>query len=103
MTTYEDLIHTLIANTTMQKVYYNGTFRGYYIRPIDGYVLHDNAGDWTDVDSETGKEITITSYYTDTCSCGANYDFMANPRDFYAVPSDSVPADQIFGIFYRVT
>lgn len=95
--TYEDVIPSLIANTTMRKLLSDGVHRVYYITPVDGYVLHDNAVDWTDIDPETGEEITITSYYTGTCSCGANYDFTANPREFYAVPADSVPADQIFG------
>lgn len=91
--TYEDAAPSLIKNTMMQKLLRDGVHQVYNIAPVNGYVLHDNAGDWED--PEGNKHL---AYYVDECSCGANYDFEANPREFYAVPADSVPADQIFGV-----
>lgn len=91
---YEPVIPSLIENTTMTKyINASGVFRAYNITPNEGYVLHDNAGNWTDF--ETGIE--YEAYFTGTCSCAPTYDFEANPREFYAVPASEVPADQIFG------
>lgn len=91
---YEDLNPTLIENTTMQKTLLNGVHRSYRITPISGYVLHDKSLDFA-IDFE-GVDIR-QGYTTATCTCGANYDFAANPREFFAVLADSVPSDQIFG------
>ena len=95
--TYEDVNPTLIPNTTMQKRFIDGVHKQYRITPVDGYGVHDSVGNWTEMDPITGEEITKEAYYTGTCTCAASYDFTANPREFYAVPADSVPADQIFG------
>lgn len=97
MTTYEDVIPSPIENARVQKSYYNGEHRSYSITPNSGYVLHDKARDWEDIDPETWAVTIKLGYTTGTAACGANYDFAANPREFYAVPADSVPADQIFG------
>lgn len=95
--TYEDVIPTLIPNTTMQKRLYDGVHKQYVIYPVDGYVLHDSGRDWTEEDPETGNEIVVRGYTRGQASCGANYDFATNPREFYAVPESEVPADHIFG------
>lgn len=95
--TYEDMNPALIANTTMRKLLSDGVHRVYDITPVDGYVLHDKARDWEEEDPETFEMVTKLGYTTGTASCAASYDFTANPREFYAVPADSVPADQIFG------
>lgn len=95
--TYEDVNPSLIENTTMQKLLSDGVHRAYKISPVDGYVLHDNAGDWTEPDEITGEETTVLAFYTGTCSCAASYDFTANPREFYAVLASTVPENQIFG------
>ena len=86
-----------IPNVTITEKYYNGVLRGYDIAPDDGYVLHDKELDAPAIDEygePTGE--TALGYTTGSCSCGANYDFAANPREFYAVLRESVPADQIF-------
>lgn len=84
----------VIENATVTPAYNsNGVHTQYYISPNAGYVLHDNISDWVD---EYG-ELKL-GYVRGTVSCGVNYDFTANPREFYAVPEDSVPADQIFGV-----
>ena len=89
--TYEAVNPSLIPNTIMRKLLRDGVHTVYYIAPVPGYVLHDNAGNWEDAG------ITYEAYYMGECSCRADYDFVANPREFYAVMADSVPADQIFG------
>lgn len=94
--TYEDVTPTLIPNTTMQKGVVDGVHRNYIIRPVDGYVLHDKGRDWTVEDEETGEEIVVRGYTSGQASCGANYDFTANPREFWAELESDVPADQIF-------
>lgn len=95
--TYEDVIPTLIANTTMQKRLLNGVHRTYLIKANDGYVLHDNTGNWTETDPITGEEVVKKAYYTGTVTCAASYDFVTNPRGFEAVLENEVPSDQIFG------
>lgn len=95
--TREDVVPSLIENTTMQKLLRDGVHIQYTIKAIEGYVLHDKVGDWTEMDEMTGEEILKEAFFTGTCSCAASYDFEANPREFYAIPESSVPADQIFG------
>ena len=94
-----DLIPAIIENTAMQEMYSNGVLRGYSITPIEGYVLHDKGMDVPVIDEETGVETgeVLLGYRRTTASCAANYDFVTNPREFYAVLESSVPADQIFG------
>ena len=95
--TYEDVIPTPIANTTIQKRLADGVHRQYVVAPIDGYVLHDNRGCWTTIDENMGEEVTLHAFYSGNCTTGATYDFVANPYEFYAVPETEAPADQIFG------
>ena len=86
--TYEDVNPTLIENTTMQKLLRDGVHQAYYITPIVGYVLHDNTYDYTDIDGNY-----VLGYRTATASCGANYDFTANPRAFCTYKEGNEPAD----------
>lgn len=100
MWTYEDLIPTLIPNTTMQKgINGEGVHKTYRITPVEGYVLHDKNYDVPVLDPVTNEETgeVVLGYRTSTASCGASYDFVANPREFYTLPQSDVPADQIFG------
>lgn len=94
---YEDVNPSLIENTTMKRVLQDGVNRGYRISPVSGYVLHDKNADWTDVNPDTMEETYMLGYKRGTVTCGATYDFTANPREFYAVLETDVPADQIFG------
>lgn len=95
---------TLIPNTTMEKyINSSGRFIAYYIYPVEGYVLHDNAGAWTDPNTGVGYE----AYFTGYCTAGATYDFATSTtvdgytaygsRKFFARPANEVPGDQIFG------
>ena len=96
--TYENVNPTLIANTTMVKGLVDGVHKNYRITPVDGYVIHDNTRDYTDLDPETMEEVLKLGFTRGTVSCAANYNFVTNPREFYAAPENDVPSDQIFGI-----
>ena len=89
--TFEEVNPTPIPNATVVKGLVDGVHRNYRISPNDGYVLHDGAGDWVDDNGTKCK-----AYYRGGCSCGANYDFMANPREFCVVPENEVPTEHIF-------
>lgn len=112
--TYEDITPSLIPNTTMQKWIMDGVHRAYRIYPIADYVLHDNTLDEPLFDENTMESIGVKFGYSPSgvyVTCGANYDFTAHTvidengvshtaygnRDFFAVPENTVPADQIFG------
>lgn len=94
--TYEEVIPTPIQNATVEKMFKDGIHKSHRITPNDGYVLHNNVRDWTQIDEETGEEKQYCGYSKAMSSCPANYDFAENSREFYAVPVDSVPAEQIF-------
>lgn len=102
---YEDVLPPIIENTIMQKRFLDGVFKVYSIKAIDGYVLHDARLDYPSTDPETGEplfdedgnELITEGFAGGTVTCAASYDFTTNPWGFYAVPEDSVPADQIFG------
>ena len=85
---------------------------GYDIAPNDGYVLHDRAGGWDDIDPVTLEPVFYRAYYRGSCGCGPNYDFTPaqitldngttvtayGSREFFAIPESEVPADQVFGV-----
>lgn len=97
--TYEDVIPTLIINTSMQIFSSDGVQRRYTITPNDGYVLHDKGYDEEVLDPETMEPTgeVILGYRTSTASCNMNYDFTVNPNEYYAVLRSEVPESQIFG------
>lgn len=88
-------VNPIFANTTMEQyVDGEGVARGYFIAPVEGYVLHDNRKDWTDI--VDGEEVTFLGYGRGSVSVPVTYDFTANPYNIYAVLESEVPADQIF-------
>lgn len=93
--TYEDTT-SLIENATMQIGNADGVPTIYRITPVDGYVLHDKARDWEDFD-ENDNIIEYQGFTRGTATCSINYDFEANPREFFTRLESEVPADQIFG------
>lgn len=112
--TYEDVTPSFILNTTMQKMLTDGVHKAYRIKPIANYVLHDNTLDEPLFDENTMESIGVKFGYSPSgvyVTCGANYDFTTHTvtdengnaytaygnRDFFAVPENSVSADQIFG------
>ena len=97
--TYEDVIPSLIENTTMQKMFTNGVHKTYRIVPCENYVLHDKNYDTEVIDPNTLEPTgeVILGYRTSPTTCPAAYDFNTNPRELYTVLATSVPADQIHG------
>lgn len=93
MASHEEIVKpTLIENTTMTILYLNDVASAYKIKASDGYVLHDNTLDSNIYDESYENVIgTNPGYSVGTCSCGINYDFAANPREFYAVLRTEVP------------
>lgn len=94
----------IIANTTMQIYSNDSGDVAYRITPVDGYVLHDNARDFEAFDEngdiicdENGDPVIAQGFTRGTASCSINYDFNANPREFFTRLESEVPADQIFG------
>ena len=93
MIVYKNMEPAKVANTIMTEVYRDGVHMVTRILPLPGFVLHDRAGDWEDPETHEKFE----AFYTGTCSCGADYDFESNPRQFYAVKAENVPKEQVFG------
>lgn len=97
---YEIVNPTPIANATVERVFRDEVHKQYRITPNEGYVLHDKAYDEEVIDPDTIEptgEIKL-GYRTTSATCAASYNFIANPKEYYAVPIDSVPADQIYGV-----
>jgi hypothetical protein len=98
--TYENVEPTLIENTTMQKRLLDGVHKQYLITANEGYVLHDQLLDHEVLDPDSGEPTgeIILRYYQGTRTVAASYDFVANPREFYAVLRSAVPEDNICGV-----
>lgn len=109
--TYEDVIPSLIPNTTMQKRIMDGVPVQYLITPIPGHVLHSGSRDYYEVDPNTQEETLRLGFTRNTASCHVSYDFTPcivtdhegnswtgyGDSGYFAVPESTVPADQIFG------
>ena len=80
-------IEPLIDNTVCEAREIEGKIISYRISPEKGYKLHEITLDENVVDDETGvktgeiKKGFTTSYIT----AGADYDFVKNDREIYAV------------------
>ena len=95
--TDDNYVNSPIANTTMLEKLRDGVVYAYALKAVEGYVLHDSRGCWTEIDETTGGEVIKHAFYGGTCTCIASYDFTANPYEFYAILENEVPTDQIFG------
>ena len=85
-TIYEDVTPAPIDNVTVKKSIYNGIHKAYTLKANEGYVLHDNTLDIHEYNDDYTEIIKTTLGYSEgTKTCGANYDWEANPREFYAV------------------
>ena len=88
---FEEMTPSPIENTTVKKAILNGVFSSYRISANEGFKLHDNTLDDFELDAngnETDK--IILGYSKGTKTCGANYDWKVNPREFYAIPCSEV-------------
>lgn len=78
----------MIENATVEEVTINNN-KAYKIRPEKGYVLHEKSRDEIVTDengNETG-EIKL-GYTSGIVTTGADYDFVKNEREIYAVEVD---------------
>ncbi len=87
--TKED-VTPIYANTKMQKVCADGAHKQYYIKAVEGYVLHDNRLDFKELNPDTMEETTKLDYTNGIVSCRSDYDFTANPFEFYAVLASNI-------------
>lgn len=91
--TYEDVIPTLVPNTTMQKKLLDGVHKVYIIEPNEGYVLHDNRTYGIILDDEL-NETRYPRFATGDMSVSANYDFNNTTQGTY---------EGVDGVTYNVT
>lgn len=118
--TYEDIVPSLIPNTTMVRGLVDGIPRNIRIYPNDGYVLHLKRNDVEDFDPITGETTTTLLFSVGMKSVNINYDFSVvvpdtytytdengntltipiekiGAEEIYTLPESIVPTAQIFG------
>lgn len=93
-------VEARFPNTRMEA-YYNtsNVLRTYYIYPLEGYALHDNAYDepiFDDYGNETGE--IVQRFTTAFTTVPATYNFEANPDNIFAVPLSELDEDQLCGV-----
>ena len=113
--THEDVIPSFIENATMQKWLMDGVHKAYRITAIDGYVLHDNRSDGSEIGLDLGESDNIIECFTTgMTSVSASYDFTTTTQgtyegidgvtynvtkigeyEFYTIPESVVPTDNI--------
>ena len=98
MATYtyvESTEHNIYPNLTVYDRLRDGSPAGWRVNANDGYVFYDENAEDVTIDPETMMEVPITYYYTTRL-----YPPTYNWANFalVAVPRDSVPPDQIFGV-----
>ena len=110
MATFVDVIPPLVENTIMRQRINDATGAPmtYRIKPVDGYILHDNLLDHPEVDEDAMMEtgVILLGYSTAEMSAGVNYDWdntttidgytAYGARQFFARPISEVPDNQIF-------
>lgn len=104
--TYEDIIPTLVPNTSMVRGLVDGVARNIRIYPEDGYVLHLKRDDGSDIDPETGEEFVVLRFCSGMKSVNINYDFSVKVQDTYTytdengnditIPIEKIGAEEIF-------
>lgn len=72
---------SLIPNTDMKISLFDGVEKSYYITPKEGFKLHAKELDFKD--DMTGE--IVLGFTEGLKTCGIDYDFLLNPREFYAV------------------
>lgn len=104
--TYEDIVPTLVPNTTMEKTLSDGNAINIRIYPDDGYVLHLKRHDYEDIDPITGETVTTLRFCSGMKSVNINYDFSVKVQDTYTytdengnevtIPIEKIGAEEIF-------
>jgi hypothetical protein len=92
-------VEARFPNTRMEAYYNsNNVLRTYYIYPLEGYALHDNAYDAPILDeneNETGE--VIQRFTTAFTTVPYNYDFEANPDNIFAKLLSELDENQLCG------
>ena len=85
-------ITSMFDNTRLMKVYIDGIHKIYEIIPNEGYVLHDKKLDrYTSYDKYgNGIGELILGFYPSSRTEKYDYDFVENPREFYAVLEEKI-------------
>lgn len=110
-----------VPNTTLLERLRDGELYSYVIAPTEGYLLHDKTLDVPECDGMGMETGNIIPWFTGgTTNMRADYDFttttrgeyaytdengmeitlsvtMIGEREFYTVPSNVVPSDQVLG------
>ena len=83
-------IETLIENTIMkERVNEKGETVSYTVLPCEGYKLHEKSRDEIVVDEDCNETGEIKKGYTSgLVTVLANYDFIKNEREIYAVKEE---------------
>ena len=80
-------IEPLVNNTICEAREIEGKVMSYRISPTDGYKLHEITLDEIVVNDETGIETgeVRKGFTTSYITAGADYDFVKNEREIYAI------------------
>ena len=86
--------HNIYPNLTVYDRLADGVPSGWRVNANEGYVYYNANDSYTDIDPDTGEEIPVTYYYTQTL-LPRTYNW--NNFDLVAVPRSSVDENYIFG------
>lgn len=83
-------IEPLLDNTICEAREKDGKIVSYRIRPAEGYKLHEVTLDESIVDEESDIETgeVKKGYTTSYITAGADYDFVKNDREIFAVKTE---------------
>lgn len=119
---YGNYVTSPVPNTSLQELLINGVLKGYEIKAENGYLLHDKDLDMPEYDENLGMETgniipwftgggtSVRLDYDYTTTTAGTYTYtdengnevtlnvtMIGAREFYTVPSNIVPSDQVLG------
>lgn len=92
-------VEARIPNTRMEA-YYNtsNVLRTYFIYPLEGYALHDNAYDEPIRDEEGNETGEVKQRFTTSFTTVlANYNFEENPDNIFAILRSEINENQLCG------
>lgn len=89
-----------IENTTIEEVKDNdGTLLVYEVIPNEGFLLHNNVNDYTELDTDTGKETLHFGFSSAPSTVPLDYDFdntteiegftAYGSKEIFAVPNNN--------------
>ena len=87
--------HNIYPNITVYDRFKDGVLNGWKVVVNEGYVMYCSTDNYTEIDPETGHEIPVIYYYTQS---GLPLTYNWNNFAWVAVPRDSVDENYIFGV-----